>query len=129
METFKTQLTVSVENIDKAFQVIKSYASDKDFEITGNLTSKNFTDVFPSHRAAKRLRRSLNRVIDHATMKNVNLFLHFLAKNSDCTAKVEYSAKEKSIQAKRKAWKDAQKVADTLFAAYKQEKGDYYIAL
>ena len=128
METTRTQLEVNIENIDKALKVIKEFASEKDFDISGDLTTTTLNE-FPSSNAKKRFKKALNRVIEHPTMKRASLFLHYLCKVSNCTAKLDYSAKEKAIRSKRKAWKDAQKVADNLMAEYKQEKGDYYIAL
>jgi hypothetical protein len=126
METIKQQLEVNAENINKAFEAIKEYATKKNYVITGNLVFNGFTNDFPSQRAKKKFRNSLNRVIAHPTMKSANLFLHHLSKVSTCTAKIEYSAKEHAIINKRKAWKEAKAIAEKLMKEYKDEKGNYY---
>jgi len=126
METIKQQLEVNVENINKAFEAIKEYATKKNYELTGNLVFNGFTNDFPSQRAKKKFRNSLNRVIAHPTMKSVNLFLHHLSKVSECTVKIEYSTKEQSIINKRKAWKEAKIIAENLMKDYKLEKGSFY---
>lgn len=126
METIKQQLEVNAENINKAFETIRNYSAQKNFEITGNLTFTGFTSEFTSLRSKKKFRNSLNRIINHPTMKSVNLFLHHLSKVSDCTAKLEYSAREKSIIEKRKAWKEARAIAEKLMKEYKEIKGDFY---
>lgn len=126
METIKQQLEVNAENINKAFEKIKNYAAQKNFDITGNLTFSKFTSEFPSLRAKKKLKNSLNRIINHPTMRSVNLFLHHLSKVSDCTAKLEYSAKEKSIIDKRNKWKESRTIAEKLMKEYKDEKKDFY---
>lgn len=125
METTKQLLEVNAENINKALQSIKEYANKKDYVITGNPHSELNLD-FPSQKAKKRFRNSLNRVVKHTTMKSANLFLHYLAKYSNSTLKLEYSAKEKAIIEKRNKWKEAKAIAAQLMAEYKLEKGDYY---
>lgn len=126
METIKQQLEVNAENINKAFEAIKQYATKMNYELTSNLEFKGFTLDFPSQRAKKKLRNSLNRIIAHPTMKSINLFLHHLNKVSDCSTRIEYSSKEKLIIEKRKAYKQAKALADKLMLEYKEEKGSFY---
>jgi hypothetical protein len=125
METIKQQLELNAENINKAFETIKNYAAQKNYEMR-DITFNGFTKDFPSQRAKKKLKNSLNRIINHPTMKSVNLFLHHLSKASDCTAKLEYSAKEKSIIDKRNKWKETKAIAEKLMKEYKDEKGSFY---
>jgi hypothetical protein len=128
MENTKQLLEISTDNINKAAEIINDFATSNDLKINGVIDSNISGAEYPSIKSKKRFRHSLNRVINHPTMKNCNLFLHYLAKYSKgTTAKLEYSEKEKSIIEARKKWKEAKEIALKLLVEYKELKGDYYL--
>lgn len=127
MENTKQLLEINIDNINNAVNSIKEFATKNDFIITGNIDTDISNSKFPSNKARKRFKHSLNRVINHPTMKVCNLFLHYLSKYSTSTAKLEYSEKEKSIIEARKKWKEAKEIALKLLNEYKELKGDYYL--
>ena len=128
MENTKQLPEISTDNINKAAERINDFATSNDLKINGVIDSNILGAEYPSNKSKKRFRHSLNRVINHPTMKNCNLFLHYLAKYSkSTTAKLEYSEKEKSIIEARKKWKEAKEIALKLLVEYKELKGDYYL--
>jgi ribosomal protein S10 len=128
-------LQVSNETIASTFIKIKEYAASKGYNISGELlipSNKigiNKKPKFESHRQEKSCRNFINRLHKRVNMCSANKFLHFLFTKGygmDKAPSVEYSNKEKNIQAARKAWKKAAAEAEKLRVAYRTEKSDFY---
>lgn len=127
--------------------------SDESKESLERMVKLDWTPLFAniSKNRKKKFNRYLNRYNKNKSLYTMNTLFHFLYNsvlilgevdeqkevNKWWTriirtpkgfkkVKVESSAKHQAIQEKRKKWKEAQAIADTLLAEYKTEKGNYY---
>ena len=125
------------ENIDKAITNIVEFAREKGYQIKGEFNRGTFRTLiesfvgikFKSSGQEKKLRHYLTRLNKKITLRQSNMFLHFLYKGVyelDKAPHVDYSDKELKIKEARKLWKETQKKADELLKIYKAEKGNFY---
>ena len=118
--------------IEKVKEFVKS--NDYQFKLTVGLeeiTESNFNQAFSnlSLKKRKRLAQSIWKVTNHPTLKNVNLFFHFLMKDvmkSESRVRVIKSAKQLAIEEKRKAYREALAKVKAAYVDYKDEKGDFF---
>jgi hypothetical protein len=143
-----TLVEANKQNIEKAFDAIKKFATENDYQLKGDLKwPTNMLGIkkdlgFSSKKQEKRVKHYLTRLDKKVTMRTANRFLHFLYNNVGpfnavgvMPAKtgpinevpyLEYPEKELKIWAAKKAWKKAQAEAEKLRLAYRTEKGDYF---
>lgn len=128
--------------------------SDESKESLERMIKLDWTPLFAnmSKNRKKKFNRYVNRYYKNKSLYTMNTLFHFIynsvlilgevdehkeVKSKWWTlitrtpkgfkkVKIESSAKHQAIQEKRKKWKEAQAIADTLLAEYKTEKGDYY---
>lgn len=128
--------------------------SDESRESLERMITHNWTPLFDgmSKNRRKKFNKYLRKFNKKKSLYSMNLFFHFLYKDvltlGDVEEKKEVvnkwytrftnipkdfkkvkvtsSKKHFLIQEKRKKWKEAQAVAETLLKEYKEEKGDYY---
>ena len=119
---------VTTANIKKAIESIKQYASQKNYVINGNIDAlTNVTPKFSSKNQERKFRWAMLRVIKKPSMRNSNIFIHQLSKATGISkVKLDYSDREKQIQAARKEWKSLQATAEEARKKYKEIKGDFY---
>jgi len=121
------QIPATKENVEIAINRVNGFAKERGYQIVGEFTEGSRS--FESKSKDKVLRNYLWRTGKHTSMAQANKFLHFLYKKVykfSSAPRIEYSEKELKIKESRKAWKKVQLEADTLLAAYKAEKGDFY---
>lgn len=124
--THKEQIEITSENLCMAKVSIQEMVTKRKLVINGEI-SVLVPVTFPSTNKKKEFRKSLERVINHPTMRNTNLYLHKLSKlNGETISKIEYSEKEKAIKLARKEWREHVKKGWELRDKYKTEKGDFY---
>lgn len=137
MKTTTTTVLIEATNetVQGTFEKIKQYVTDKGYKLEGelkqptNLLGIKKALTFDSRKKMKVLRNYINRLDKKVSMRNANMFLHFLFRviyKQDAHPRVELSDKEQKIQQARKAWKKVAMEAETLRLAYKAEKGDFY---
>lgn len=128
--------------------------SDESNESLERMIKHDWTPLFNgmSSNRRKKFNKYLRRFNLKKSLYTMNLFFHFLynkvlilgevdekkeVKTSWWTkitrtpkgfkkVKINQPLKHQMIQEKRKKWKEAQVIADTLLLEYKDEKGDYY---
>lgn len=122
----KVRIEITSENLQIAKLRIQSMVESRKLVIEGEISTL-MPVTFPSKSKKKEFRDSLQRVIVHPTMRSCNIYLHKLSKyNGEPAAKIDYSEKEKAIQAARKAWREHIKKGWELRDKYKTEKGTFY---
>jgi hypothetical protein len=134
-----TKTTVLIEankaNVAKTISAITEFAAKNNFQIKGELKAPtNLLGItkelaFDSKSQEKVLKRYLTRLSRKLSLRQINLFLHFLYKKVyklDSVPYLDLSEKELKIQKARKEWKAAALKAEELRNIYKVEKGDYY---
>lgn len=133
--TVTTHVEPTVENIQAAFKKINEYAQGKGYRVLGdlkiptNLLGMNKSPKFESKSQMKVVRNYLTVIEKRVTMGRANRFLHMLFKHiykQDSYPRVEYSEKELSIQAARKAWRKSLEETEKLRKVYKETKGTFY---
>ena len=107
--------------LNEAYEVLKKNAEKFDWEIKGDLLETPTS--FNSRNQEKRFLSAVRRACKKGTRRAFNDLFY---KTPFATTKVELGQKEKTIQAKRKAWKELQAKADIALAEYKVEKGSFY---
>lgn len=118
--TFKKRLPATFENITKAFEAIRQFA-DRRRLVCGPWRVQDVPAAFPSKHQQKMFERRMNHVIEHPTMRSCNSFLRYFGET-----RVEYSAKEQAIRAKKKALNEACAQVKKARTDYLIEKGDFY---
>lgn len=135
MKTISNHIEPTLENIQATFNKINEYAQGKGYQVKGSWSvPTNWLGIdkapkFQSKSQMKVVRNYLTSLNKEVTMGRANRFLHMLFKHiykMDTAPRVEYSEKELSIQAARKAWKKADAEAQKLLKTYKETKGDFY---
>lgn len=137
METKTTTLVeATIENIKKTFEAIEQFAKEKGYQIKGNLkVPTNLLGIskkveFDSKNQLKVLKKYLTRLNRKITLRQANMFLHFLFQkgyhSTESIPYVEFSERELKIQEARKAWKVAAAKAEEARLAYRTAKGDFY---
>lgn len=132
IEVYQINFNLINSTIEKAKQFVTT--NEYQFKSTAGLeeiTESKFNQALTnlSMKKRKKLAASIWKVNNHPTLKNVNLFFHFLMKEimkSDSRIRVIKSVKELAIQEKRKAYKEALAKVQAAYADYKTEKGDFY---
>lgn len=74
----------------------------------------------------KRIKKYINGANAKQTLRSYNKFLWILSKISKTVSIKIVDVKHEAIQAKKKEWIKIQKLADTAYREYKEEKGNYY---
>lgn len=107
-------------NVQTTINKIKQYVKENGYQFKdganlSEITETKFNEALSdfkhmSFRKRKKLVNAMAAIEKHATLENINKFLHFLFKTvlkSESRVRVIKSDKEIAIEAKRKAYKDA----------------------
>lgn len=120
-------VNTAVQKINE--KVVKENLRLSNLNINENILSLMITNL--SLNQKKKLKNNINGCINKQTLRTINRFLHFLQREvykdyKNPAPVVKISAKEESIQAARKKYVAARKLAIDAYNAYKTEKGDFY---
>lgn len=120
----------TVENIVVAMEAIHAMAQRRRLVLEGEEPTEPGVPVFGSKKQAQKFRQRLGRVMRRPGMKAANVFLRYFdvmeGDKAVRSVRVEYSAKEKSIRAKRKTLYHIVKALHAARKDYLLEKGDFY---
>ena len=131
----RTVVEPTKENVEAVFASIQKYASEKGYQIKGelklptNLLGMTKAIKFESKSHMKVIRNYVTTLNKGVRMGRANRFLHALFKGVyglEHAPRIEYSDKELEIRAARKAWKKADTEAQLLLKKYKEIKGTFY---
>ena len=136
METTTIKYAVNFELLQNTFAKIDAFVKANDYQIKDrkgldNITETVFNAAYRdlSKKKQKRLAKYIWLVENFPSLANINKFLHFLltkVMKSDLRVRIIKSEKELTIEAKRKAYKEALAKVKQAYADYKTEKGDFY---
>lgn len=111
--------------LSEAYGAVKQNAEKFDWEISGELP--DVPKDFYSQNQRKKYNSAINTVVKKPTRRSINRLLYIISKiTGENKIEVMIGTKERSIQAKRKAWLKLRDEADKALAEYKKEKGDFY---
>jgi len=135
-----TQVEATPQNINDTIFMISQYANDKGY-VFNESTMPAFREnslafwqgkklEFDSKTKKKVCHNYLTRLSKNVTMRQANLFLHFMwrqiMKIEGPVPKIQPSEREFKIRQARKAWKTAFTESEKLRNEYKEIKGDFF---
>jgi hypothetical protein len=117
------------EKINQTIEKILDISKKMDYRVENEIKDFKFIDFSRlSKKQMKKINRYSYNIMNHPTLRNMNLFLHTISKfTTSPKMKISISLKEENIQKARAKYKEIQKKFDQLYKEYKNEKGDFYI--